>query len=143
MGIGTTATEAAARSRLVSVESYAVFLDLTTGGDTARSRTEIQFSCREPGAATFADLDALAVHKVVLNGAPVDPRLAVGGRLHLASLEDSNALTVEATVAVSGSGSGLTKYADPADGHQLRPGQLLPDRGAQRVLLLRPAGPSG
>jgi aminopeptidase N len=83
MGIGTTAAEAAARSRLISVESYAVFLDLTTGGDSARSRTEIQFSCREPGAATFADLDALTLHKVVLNGTPVDPKRAADGRLIL------------------------------------------------------------
>ena len=118
MGIGTTATEAAARSRLIAVESYAVLLDLTGGGDTARSRTEIQFSCREPGAATFADLEALAIHKVVLNGRPADPRLAPDGRLALAGLADSNTLTVDATVAVSGSGSGLTQYTDPADGRR-------------------------
>ena len=115
MGIGTTATEAAARSGLISVESYAVFLDLTTGGDSARSRTEIQFSCREPGAATFADLDALAVHKVVLNGAQVNPSLA-DGRIALTGLAESNALTVDAVVAISDSGSGLTQYTDPADG---------------------------
>ncbi len=118
MGIGTTAAEAAARSRLISVESYAVFLDLTTGGDSARSRTEIQFSCREPGAATFADLDALTVHKVVLNGAPVDPKRAADGRVMLTKLAASNALTVDATVAVSASGTGLTQYTDPADGRR-------------------------
>jgi aminopeptidase N len=118
MGSGTTATEAAARSRLLSVESYAVFLDLTTGGNSARSRTEIQFSCREPGAATFADLDALTVREVVLNGTQADPKLAGNGRLILAGLAASNALTVDATVAISGSGTGLTQYTDPADGQR-------------------------
>ena len=58
MHTGTTAIDAAARSRLLVVESYSVFLDLTDGGDTARSRTEIRFRCREQGVTTFADLDA-------------------------------------------------------------------------------------
>jgi aminopeptidase N len=88
------------------------------GGDTAQSRTEIQFRCREAGAATFADLDALAVHEVVLNGTRIDPRLAADGRLVLPGLADRNALTVAATVAISGSGGGLTHYTDPADGHR-------------------------
>jgi len=38
---------------LLSVESYSVFLDLTDGGDTAWSRTEIKFRCRDEGAATL------------------------------------------------------------------------------------------
>ena len=118
MGIGTTAAEAAARSQLISVESYTVFLDLTPGGDSVRSRTEIQFSCREPGAVTFADLDALTVHKAVLNGAPIQQKRATDGRLILTGLAASNALTVDATVAVSGSGTGLTQYTDPADGRR-------------------------
>ena len=58
-----------------------MFLDLTDGGDTARSRTEIRFRCREQGAATFADLDAIAVHEVVLNGEPLDPMSAADGRV--------------------------------------------------------------
>jgi len=118
MGLGTTATEAAARSQLISVETYMVFLDLTPGGDSVRSRTEIQFSCREPGAVTFADLDALTVHKVALNGTPIHQKQAPDGRLVLAGLAANNALTVDATVAVSGSGAGLTQYTDPADGHR-------------------------
>jgi len=36
-----------------------VFLDLTAGpAGPLRSRTEIRFGCREPGAATFAELTA-------------------------------------------------------------------------------------
>ena len=99
------------------VESYSVFLDLTDGGDTARSRTEVRFRCRDQGAATFANLDAVAVHEVVLNGEPLDPRSVADGRLPLQGLAAENSLVVDATVAVSRSGSGLTQYTDPADGH--------------------------
>jgi len=116
--VATALTQAAAarRAALLQVESYQIFLDLTTGVDTARSRTEIRFSCREPGATTFADIDAVAVHEVVLNGAPVDPDSVTDGRLSLPGLAASNTLTVDATVALTRSGSGLTQYTDPADG---------------------------
>ena len=116
MHTGTTATEAAARSQLLAIDSYSVFLDLTTGGDTAPSRTEIRFRCREQGVTTFADLDASTVHDVVLNGEPIDPAAVVAGRVPLAGLAPDNTLVVEATVPVSRSGSGLTQYTDPADG---------------------------
>src|SRR5262249_15635958 len=36
----------------------------------------------------------------------------------LAGLAESNTLTVDATIEVSGSGSGLAQYTDPADGHR-------------------------
>ena len=70
----------------------------------------------EPGAASFADLDAIAVHEVTLNGVPVDPGLIDGGRLPLHDLGASNSLTVDATMALAGTGSGLSRYTDPADG---------------------------
>ena len=108
----------------MQVESYQVFLDLTGGGDTpgsgdtAQSRTEIRFSCRKPGAATFADLDAVSVYAATLNGVPLDPASVTDGRLPLPELAASNTLTVDATVAVSTVGSGLTRFADTADGSQ-------------------------
>jgi aminopeptidase N len=111
-----TQAAAARRAALLQVESYQIFLDLTTGADTARSRTEIRFSCREPGATTFADLDAVAVHEVVLNGVPVHPNSVTDGRLPLPGLVASNTLTVDATVALTRSGNGLSQYTDPADG---------------------------
>jgi aminopeptidase N len=115
---GITEAEAAARSRLLAVESYSVFLDLTDSGDTARSRTEIKFACREAGAATFADLDALGVHEVVLNGEPVDPASITAGRLPLTDLAAENSLAVVATVPLTHSGRGLTQYTDAADGQR-------------------------
>jgi len=116
--VATALTRAAAarRAALLQVESYQIFLDLTTGVDTARSRTEIRFGCREPGATTFADIDAVAVHEVVLNGAPVDPNSVTDGRLPLPGLAASNTLIVDATVPLTRSGNGITEYTDPADG---------------------------
>lgn len=116
MATGLTQAAAARRAALLQVESYQIFLDLTTGVDTARSRTEIRFSCREPGATTFADIDAVAVHEAVLNGVPADPSSVTDGRLTLPSLTASNLLTVDATVALTRSGSGLTQYTDSSDG---------------------------
>jgi aminopeptidase N len=106
-------TEAEARSRagLLDVESYEVFLDLTA--DPVRSRTEIRFRCGEPGASTFADLTARAVGSAVLNGTALDP--PQDGRLSLPGLAADNVLTVEAEVAYSRLGRGLTRFTDPAD----------------------------
>jgi aminopeptidase N len=57
-----TETEARTRTELLDVESYDVFLDLTT--EPVRSRSEIRFRCRQPGAATFADLTARSTPRV-------------------------------------------------------------------------------
>jgi len=113
---GLTRAAAARRAALLQVESYEIFLDLTTGADTARSRTEIRFSCREPGATTFADINGVEVHLAVLNGVPAEPASVTGKRLQLSGLRESNTLTVDATVALTRSGDGLTQYTDPADG---------------------------
>jgi aminopeptidase N len=101
-----TETEAAARAVLIEVASYDVFADLTA--EPVRSRTEIRFGCREPGAASFAELTATAT-RAVLNGrelaGPADGRLALPG------LAAENVLTVEAEVA----GAALSRFTDPAD----------------------------
>jgi aminopeptidase N len=111
-----TETEARVRAALVDVRAYDVFLDLTAGpAGPVRSRTEIRFGCREPGAATFADLTA-TVTSAVLNGQAVGP--AADGRLGLPGLAAENVLVVEAEAEVAGSGGGhrLTWFTDPADG---------------------------
>lgn len=115
MTTGLTKAEAAERARLLQVESYQISLDLT-GGTVAQSHTEIRFGCQQPGADTFADLDAVAVQKITLNGAPVDPAAITAGRVPLTELAPSNSLVVDATVAVGRGGDGLTGYTDPADG---------------------------
>ena len=109
-----TETEARVRAALLDVRAYDVFLDLTAGpAGPVRSRTEIRFGCREPGAATFAELTAAAA-SAVLNGRPTGP--ADGGRLALPRLADQNVLVVEAEAAGTGGGCGLSWFTDPADG---------------------------
>lgn len=109
---GLTETEARIRTGLLEPESYDVFIDLTA--EPVRSRTEIRFGCTEPGAATFADLTAQATLSAVLNGRALGPPR--DGRLHLPRLEADNLLVVEAEAAYSGTGEGLTRFTDPADG---------------------------
>jgi aminopeptidase N len=108
-----TETEARARAALIAVDSYDVFIDLNPeAAASVRSRTEIRFTCAEPGAATFAELTATAV-SAVLNGREVLGLDApAGGRLALAGLAAENTLVVEAEVAADA----LTRFTDPADG---------------------------
>jgi aminopeptidase N len=110
-----TETEAQARGALIDVVSYDLFADLNPeaaeSAGPVRSRTEIRFTCAEPGADTFADLAATAT-SVVLNGHEVAGR-PDGGRLALRGLAAENTLVVEAEVA----GDDLfTRFTDPADG---------------------------
>src|SRR5215472_16595593 len=80
VSVGTrnlTRKEATRRAELLRVLSYDVELDLTDtaggrGGRTFRSRTEVTFGCATPGASTFIEAAADALHRVTLNGKPVD-----------------------------------------------------------------------
>lgn len=106
-----TADEARARSGLIEVESYDIFLDLTA--EPPRSRTEIRFSCREPGASTFAEVTAVSMGSAVLNGLALsEPR---DGRLALPDVAAHNVLEVELELGISRSGQALTRFTDPAD----------------------------
>jgi aminopeptidase N len=119
MAAGCTEAEAAGRAALVDVESYAVFLDLAAGPDIVRSRTEIRFRCREPGAATFAELSApaSAVTRLIFNGTALDPVAALSdGRLQLAGLAERNVLAVDCELGYARDGRGLSRFTDPADG---------------------------
>ena len=113
--------EAALRSRLLSVTSYDVHLDLGNAEDTEaagfRSRSTIVFSCKEPGAATFLDFIHGGVSSVILNGKELDLDEAVdGSRIHLPDLQAENTVTVDGTALYSRSGEGLHRFLDPADG---------------------------
>jgi aminopeptidase N len=112
---GCTEAEARARAALLDVESYAVFLDLAADPGAIRSSTQIRFRCREPGAATFADLRAAAVHRVTCNGEELHAAVG-GGRLHLDRLAARNVLTVDAEFCYAPDGLGLARFTDPADG---------------------------
>jgi len=111
-----TRNEARERASLLDVQSYSVELDLTEGDVTFGSVTTVSFTCRRPGASTFIDLTAPAVHEVTLNGVRVGPESFDGNRIALAGLAESNELRVAADCAYSRSGEGLHRFTDPADG---------------------------
>jgi aminopeptidase N len=108
--------EAGDRARLLTVAAYRVELDLT-GESTFRTRTRVGFDCREPGAATFIELTAPAVHSITLNGEPLDPAEGFDGdRIRLPRLAAGNELEVVADGAYSRTGEGLHRFVDPVDG---------------------------
>jgi len=117
-----TRTEARRRADLLDVDAYEVELDLTDGGGkpgerTFRSRTTIRFRGREPGAGTFVDLIAQAIHSATLNGEPVDiSGYAPERGLALAGLAEGNTLVVDADCLYTNTGEGLHRFVDPVDG---------------------------
>ena len=150
-----THAEALERARLLRITSYAVDLDLThaapppapMGGDPADnassgppspdgptfgSLTTVRFGCTEPGAATFVDLKARRVDRILFNGAELDPGCVHDGRLPLTRLAAENELVVEAQMAFSRDGQGLHRALDPADGATYVFGHLFLD-AAPRV----------
>ncbi|USQ75458.1 aminopeptidase N [Ornithinimicrobium cryptoxanthini] len=115
-GKNLTRDEAAARSAIVSTDSYAVSLDLTTGPDTFGTVTTVQFRATE-GAESFIDLCAPSVSSIVLNGESLDPvEHYADSRIRLPRLAARNTLTVEATGAYMNTGEGMHRFVDPADG---------------------------
>jgi aminopeptidase N len=114
-GINLTRDEAAERARLLDVSTYVVALDLTTSEAAFASRTTIRFSCREPGASTFADLHGATVDEITLNGRPLDRSSYSDNRIALTDLQEDNELTVAAELPYSHSGEGLHRFVDPVD----------------------------
>src|SRR3954454_9110560 len=116
-GTNLTREEAATRAALLDVTSYSIDLDLTTGDKTFGSTTTLRFTCREPGAETFADLVDAIVHEITLNGEALDPATAyVDSRIALPGLQAENELVVRADCTYSHTGEGLHRFVDPADG---------------------------
>lgn len=115
-GTNLTRDEAATRAALLDVTSYAIDLDLTTGDKTFGSTTTIRFTCREPGAETWADLVDATVHEITLNGVSIDPATAYAdSRIALPGLAADNELVVRADCTYSRTGEGLHRFVDPAD----------------------------
>jgi aminopeptidase N len=112
-----TRAEATARADLVSVDHYAVELDLTTSDTTFRSRTGVTFRAAHVGAETFIDLIASSVQELRLNGVALDPSEHFDGkRIRLPGLAEHNELVVDATAVYMNTGEGLHRFVDPADG---------------------------
>ncbi|HNP11959.1 MAG TPA: aminopeptidase N [Mycobacterium sp.] len=111
-----TRNEAIERAALVTVDNYTIVLDLTASETTFRSTTTVEFQAL-PGADTYLDLAADAVHSAVLNGHAID----VSGYdestgIPLRGLAKQNTLVVEADCRFSNTGEGLHRFVDPVDG---------------------------
>ena len=110
-----TRDEAITRAGLLEVTSMEVALDLTTGAEHFGSVTTIRFGCREPGSATFVELNPVSLAAIRLNGRDLDPGQLDDRRFPLTDLAADNVLVVEATMAYSRDGQGLHRSVDPAD----------------------------
>src|SRR3569833_2232971 len=110
-----TRGEARDRARLLTVESYNVDLDLTTGPETFVSDTTVRFGCADPGSSTFVDLHGAKVREVTLNGQSLDPGSydPDKGRIPLPRLAAANELRVVADATYSRTGEGLHRFVEP------------------------------
>jgi aminopeptidase N len=109
--------EALQRAALLAVDRYTIALDLTGALTEAEfdSTVTVQFACREPGAATFAEIRPAHLDQATLNGLALDPVSLTDNRLPLAELQAQNTLTVRAKMAYSNAGVGLHRFIDPED----------------------------
>ncbi|MHB8186082.1 MAG: aminopeptidase N [Dermatophilaceae bacterium] len=116
-GKNLTRDEARKRAALLSVATYDVALDLTTGPTSFRTRSTVAFTSSEDGASTFIDLIAKSVEEITLNGESLDPAKQFDGvRVQLPALRSgTNELTIDATGVYMNTGEGLHRFVDPAD----------------------------
>ncbi len=115
-GTNLTREEALSRSAHLTVDSYLIELDLTTGEDSFASRTTVKFRSTQPGAQTFADLVDATISSITLNGQSIDPATAyLDSRIALSDLAAENELVVEAMCKYSHTGEGLHRFVDPVD----------------------------
>ena len=79
-GKNLTRDEARERADLLSVATYDVSLDLTTGPTSFRTTTTVRFDATTEGASTFIDLIADSVQAITLNGESLDPATHFDGQ---------------------------------------------------------------
>ena len=112
-----TREEADRRSRLLTVDSYRVAIDLTRGDTEFGSHTTIRFGCHRPGADTFVEIAADRITSATLNGEPLDTTGFRPDRgLSVPGLAADNTLVVDAVCPYATDGEGLHRLVDPADG---------------------------
>jgi aminopeptidase N len=110
-----TRDEARHRAALLGDVSYDVTLDLTRGDEVFGCETEIEFTCREPGATTFLDCTAAEVIEVELNDERIEPDAIAATRITLEGLADQNTLRVRSDMRYQHEGKGLHFFRDPTD----------------------------
>jgi aminopeptidase N len=127
-----TRAEAQTRARDLTVQHYAIDLDLTRGEEVFGSATVIRFTALRD-CDTFVELKPAALHRVTLDGGGLDPGLLDGNRLPLTGLAaGGHELRVEADMRYSRTGEGMHRFTDPADGEAYVYTQLFMD-DVQRV----------
>jgi aminopeptidase N len=72
----------------------------------------VRFSCREPGASTFADLVDADVHEIALNGRAVDLSAYADNRIQLSDLAADNELRVVADLPYSQRARATARFVD-------------------------------
>ncbi|MFC4030406.1 aminopeptidase N [Streptomyces polygonati] len=127
-----TRAEAETRAHDLTVQHYAIDLDLTRGEEVFGSTTTIRFTALR-GCDTFAELKPAALHRVTLDGAELAPASLEDNRLPLTGLAaGEHELRVEADMRYSRTGEGMHRFTDPADGEAYVYTQLFMD-DVQRV----------
>jgi aminopeptidase N len=124
-----TQDEAIARARVIDVESYDIFLDLTT--EPVLSRTEVRFRWLAPAASTFAELRTQGVRRATLDGVSLPPPEDGRLRLSRSGSGDRAVLVVEAEAGYSQEGRGLSRFTDAADGASFVMAFSYPDCGPE------------
>jgi aminopeptidase N len=115
-GNNLTRVDATTRAGLLTVGSYDVDWDLSTGDTEFLVTGVVRFACSQPGATTYLDLICRGVDSVELNGVPLDPAAVVqGNRVVLADLAADNVARVVARCPYSRTGEGLHRFVDPVD----------------------------
>ena len=110
-----TRAEAVERGSVVTVRRYRIVLDLTGSEKVFRSTTTVEFEAL-PGADTYIDLAADAVHSAVLNGHPLDVSgYDESSGIPLTGCAQHNVLVVDADCRYSHTGEGLHRFVDPVD----------------------------
>ncbi|WP_232483486.1 aminopeptidase N [Brevibacterium yomogidense] len=120
MTTNLTRVEAQTRSALLTVDHYAVDLDLSGAADpdvaSFGSRTTVDMTARGDGV-TFIDLIAASVRSVSINGVALRPdEVFDGARVRFPVRKGANRLIVLADAEYSRSGEGMHRFVDPADG---------------------------
>lgn len=108
--------EARKRSSALDIASYDVALDLGQGTDTFWSRSQVRFRRKRDDVVAFADLQAVSIQQIALNGRPLDVGRVHDGRVDLPTLAGENTLVVEAEFGYASAAEGLNCVARGAEG---------------------------
>ena len=112
-----TRDEARERASFLTVDSYAIRLDLTTGPETFRTETTLRLASTQ-ARETFVDLIAASVEEIEVNGELLeDPAGRFdGARVRLPALrEGENTVRILAEGTYMNTGEGLHRFVDPVD----------------------------